>query len=134
MMGGQGTSRFRNNIRLRNIVLHTSIHQCRNRVVYIFLYRIVHTALARRRASPVIIDSQSASDIDKIDIETHIMKLYIKLRSLAQSIFYTTDFGNLATYMKMYQMQTILHFILFQNIQCFKQFAGIKAEFTDITS
>ena len=79
MMGSQRTPAFRYDVRMRDTVLVTGIDHCRNRVVYIFLDGIIDAALAIGRTSTIIIDSQSATNIHKLDIEAHRMQLYIKL-------------------------------------------------------
>ena len=53
----QCASAFGNNIRVGDTILIADIHQCRNRVIHIFLNRIVHAAFAVGRPGSVVINS-----------------------------------------------------------------------------
>ena len=119
---------------MRNTILIAGIHESRDRVIDIFLNRIIHATFTAGRTGTVIINSQSASNIDKLHIKAHRMKLYIKLRRLTQCRLNTTDFSNLASDMEMDQLQALFHLLLFQKIQCFKQFTGSQPELTGVAA
>ena len=119
---------------MRNSILVTGIHQCRDRVIHILLNRVVHTAFTIGRTSSVVIHTQTAADIHKFHIKSHHMQLHIELRCLTQSCLDTAYFSHLAAYMKMNQFQTVLHVFLFQKIKRFQQFTGCQAKLTGISS
>ena len=119
---------------MRNSILVTGIHQCRDRVIHILLNRVVHTAFTIGRTSSVVIHTQTATDIHKFHIKSHHMQLHIELRCLTQSCLDTAYFSHLAAYMKMNQFQTVLHVFLFQKIKRFQQFTGCQAKLTGISS
>ena len=132
-MGRQGTSRLGNDIRLRQFILFASIDNRRNGIIDIFLNRIIHTIRCRWTGT-VIIYSQSASYVYKINVISHPFQLHIKLRSFFQSCLYTTDIGHLTAYMKMNQLKRIGHLIFFKNIESVQKFTGIYPELTYISS
>ena len=119
---------------MRNSILVTGIHQCRDRVIHILLNRVVHTAFTIGRTSSVVIHTQTAADIHKFHIKSHHMQLHIELRCLTQSCLDTAYFSHLAAYMKMNQFQTVLHVFLFQKIKRLQQFTGCQAKLTGISS
>ena len=120
MMGSQRTPALRYDIWMRDAVLVTDIDHCGNRVIHIFLDRIIDTALAIGRTGTVVIDSQPAANIHKLDIEAHRVQLHIELRRFAQSRFDTTYLGHLTADMEMDQLQAIRQIFLFQEIKCFQ--------------
>lgn len=63
-MSRQRTAAFRDDVRMRNIVLVAGIHHDGDGIVHVFLDGIVHTALAIGRTGAVVIYSQSATNID----------------------------------------------------------------------
>lgn len=134
VMGGQRTARLCDDIGLWKVVFGTDIDQCPYRVVYVFLYRIVHAALTCRRAGTVVVDPQASTYIDKFDVIPHLVELHIKLRCFAQCVFDEAYFGNLAAYVEVNEFEAVFHFILFENIESFEQFARVESEFADISS
>ena len=79
MMCRQCTSTLRYDIRVWDAIFIAHVHQSRNRVVYIFLNGIIHATFTIRRTGSVIIHSQSTTNIDKFDVESHRMQLHIEL-------------------------------------------------------
>lgn len=79
MVCGEGAARLGDDIGLRQVVLGADIDQGPYRVVDIFLYGVVHAALACRRAGAVVVDAQAAAYIDKLDVVAHLVELYIEL-------------------------------------------------------
>ena len=134
MVSRQRTSTFCNDIRMRNTVLIAGIYQDGNRVVHILLNGIVHTTFAGRRTCTVIIHTQTTADIDKLHLESQLMKLHIKLRSLTQSRLDTTYLGNLTADMEMNQLQAILQIFLLDKIKRFEQFAGSQSKLTGVAT
>ncbi len=103
-------------------------------IVDIFLNGIVYRTFAVTRPCAVVIDSETASAVDKLNVEAHGMKLHIKLRSLAQGRLYAPYFGYLASDMKMYQFQTVFHSETLQYSHSLEQFARVKSELACIAS
>ena len=97
---------------MREIVLVGGIDEGIYTVVDILLYGVVDRAFATWRACSVVIDPKTATAVNEIHVISHLMKLDIEHRSLAQGCLNTTYLGNLASYMKMYQAQAVAHTFL----------------------
>ena len=82
-------------------------HQRIYTVIHILLNTIVHTALAVAASRSVIINTQSASAIDKLDVEAHSMQLDIELCNLSQCCTDSANLCNLASDMEVNQLQAI---------------------------
>ena len=120
VMGSQRPARFGYDIRMRYIVFIARVNKCADWIIYILLYCIINTALAVRRACTIIVNSQSASDIDKFNVKSKLAELNIKLWRFAKCNFYPPYFCDLASNMKMNQLDTISHLVFLNIIYCFK--------------
>lgn len=57
-----------------------------------------------------------------------------KIAMLRAMHFDEAYFGNLAAYVEVNEFEAVFHFILFENIESFEQFARVESEFADISS
>ena len=134
VVGGKRAPRLGDDVGLGQVVLHAGIDQRRNRVVYILLYRVVHAALARRGARAVVVDAQAAAYVDKLDVEAHVLELYVELRSLFQGVLDAAYFGYLAADVEVNELEAVGHFGSFEKIECVEQFAGVEAELAAVAA
>ena len=105
---------------MRNTVLIAGIDQSRYRVVHILLNGIIHATFTVGRTRSVIIHTQTAADIHKLDFESHAVQLHIELRRFTQGCLNAANLRNLASDMEMYQFQTILHTLIRHKVERFK--------------
>ena len=134
VMSRQCPAALGNDIRMWDAVFIADIYQCRNGVIHIFLNGIVYTTFTIGRTGSVIINAQSAADVHKLHIESHRVKLHVKLRSFAQSRLNATNLRHLAANMEMNQFQAIFQPLAFHKVKRFEQFAGSQTELAGITT
>ena len=113
---------------MRNTVLISRFDQGVNNVVDVFLHTVIDRAFRIGRARAVIVHSQSATTIDKFDVEAHFAQLHIVLCHLAQRNADETDFGNLTTDVEVNEPKAIAQALLFEQCQSLKQFRAVEPE------
>ena len=86
-------------------ILVAGIHELGNGVVDIFLDGVVHRVLSARGAGAVIVHTQSAADIHKVDIKTGLAQMHIELHCLAECILDAADLRDLAPDVEVDQLQ-----------------------------
>ena len=128
----QRASALSDEVWMRNIVFISGIDEGIDTVVHILLYRIVDRALAVRRACAVIVDTQSATAVNKVDIVTHLMQLHIELCCLAQGRLYTAYLSDLAAYMEVNEAKRVVQSFGIKNRKSLQQFAGGKSKLRGI--
>ena len=121
-------SALSDDVGMRNIVLIGRLDQGVNNVVDVFLYTIVDRTFRVGRARAVIVHAQSATTIDKFDVEAHFAQLHIVLCHLAQRNADETDFGNLTTDVEVNEPKAIAQALLFEQCQGLKQFRAVEPE------
>ena len=115
-------------IRLLEPIFLACVHDSRHGIVGILLYRVVHAALIGAVACAVVVHTEAAAYVDKVDIKAHSRQLHIELCCLAKRILYVAYLGYLATYVKMYQFQAVAELLLLQIVDGFEQFARVEAK------
>ena len=70
----------------------------------------------------VVIDTETATNVNKLNVEAHLMKLYVKLCRLLQGYLYASDFRHLAADVIMHQLETVHHVVFLKKSKSFKQF------------
>ena len=133
MMSSKRASTLRDDIRVRNSSLISSLDKSIHTVVDILLNAIVDRTLRIARPRTVIVHAKTTATIHELDIAPHLMKLHIKHRSLLQSRRYTANLSNLAADMEMYKAQAIRQPHLFESLQSAQQLRAVQAKLRSIT-
>ena len=134
VMGGKGTSALGNQIGVGDLVGLCCLGKGVHAVVHIFLDAVVDAAFAVAAACAVIVDTQSAAAVHKLDVEAHGMELYVKLCRLAEGCADAAYLGNLAADMEMNQFQAVAQAHLIEQLQGHEQFGGVEAELAGIAA
>ena len=109
MMGCQAASSLRDDVGVGDVVHVGSLHKGIDTVVDVLLDGVVDRTLGVAGASAVIIDSQSPSAIDKLDVEAHLVQLDVELGCFPQCRADAPYLGNLAADVEMYEFQAVAH-------------------------
>ena len=128
MVGCQRAAALGDDIGLTQIVFLAGVDEGRHGVVGILLNRIVHRALAGTAAGAVIVDTQAAADVDKVDVEAHLRELDIELRGLAQGVLDAAYHRHLAADVEVYQLEAVLDVMTLEDIESLEQLRRIEAE------
>ena len=83
-----------------------------------------------RRINSLDKDMADIQDGPEVNIESHRVKLHVKLRSFAQSRLNATNLRHLAANMEMNQFQAIFQSLAFHKVKRFEQFAESQPTFT----
>ena len=115
-MGCERASTLRDEVRVGYAVLVGCIDKLVNAVVDIFLQGVVDRALTAGATCPVIVDTQSATAVDKVDGIAHLVELDIELGCLAQGCLYASYLCNLAADVEMDQSKTVFESFLLEGL------------------
>ena len=114
---------------MRQTVLVGSINEGVDTVVDVFLDGVVDGALAGGRARAVVVDTQSATAVDELHVDAHLMQLDVELRRLAQGGLYAAYLRNLRTNVEVDELQAVEHLLLLKQRQGFEQLGTGQSEF-----
>ena len=130
----QRTSALGDDIGMRDAILVRSLHERIDAVVDILLNAVVDARLAVAGARAVVIDAQTATAVDELDVEAHRMELHIELCRLTQRRGDTTYLRDLATDVEVQKLQAVAkpHFI--EHLQCHKELGAVQSELRRIAA
>ena len=134
MVGRERATRLADNVGMLNAMLVAHVHKGVDGIVGILLNGIIHRMTRHAIARTIIVYTQTAANVHKIDVETHSSELHIELRRFAQRILDAAYFGDLATDVEVNQFQRIGHFVFPQEIECLEKFAGVEPEFATVAA
>ena len=134
VVGSQRTAALGDDIGMWQVVAVGGIDKGVDTVVDILLDGVVDRALARGRPCAVVVDAQSASAVDEIDVIAHFVQLDIELRSLAECRLYASDLGNLRTDVEMDEAQAVAHASPVEQIEGFEQFCTRQSELRGVAA
>src|SRR5262245_6018030 len=97
---------FADNIRMWDFLRITDVANVVNDVIRIFLERVVRGTIKCRPAA-IIIDTQSATDIDVLNLETHLVKLRIIAGSFLDSLLNRKNIRDLRADMEVNQLEAM---------------------------
>ena len=130
----QAASTLRNKVRMSNSVLVGSLNKSIDTVVDILLNGIVYGAFAAWRACSVIVNTESSTTVNEVNIVAHLVKLHIELCRFAQSSLNAAYLGYLTSNMEMNQSQRVVKSFAVENLKSLKQFARSKTELRGIAA
>ena len=131
MIPNHRPARFTDDRWMRNPSIITNTLDTEHHIVGIFLQCVVDGRF-KIRLGTIVINAQTATHIDVIHIGTNAVHFGVDSAHLGKSSFNTANVGDLATQMKMHQLQAIDHATLFKIIDRFKHFGKGKAELRTI--
>src|SRR5712671_2154234 len=106
MVGSQGAARFTDDVRHRQLVLPARFSHRVDHVVRVLLERVVHARL-RRRVAAVVINAETAADIDVSDVDTQPPQLRVVPRHFLQTGFDVADVSDLRAQVKVDQLEDV---------------------------
>jgi hypothetical protein len=114
VMGDNGPPAFADDLRMRHLLLVANLADVKNDVVGVFLQRVIGRTVKGRPAA-VVIHAQTAADIQRLDGETHFVKLGVKAGRLLHGLFDGENVRHLRADVEMQQFEAMLHFFRAQN-------------------
>ena len=134
VMSGQRASTLGDDVRVGQVVFVGCLYEGVDAVVDVFLYAVVHRALTRGRSCAIVVDAESATAVDKVDVVSHLMQLNVELRGLAQGGLYTANLRNLRADVEVDEAQTVAHALLVEHFQGFEQLGTGQSELRGIAA
>ncbi len=87
-----------------------------------------------RRPRAVVVHAQSAAAVHEVHVIPHLVELDIELRCFPQRRLYAAYLGYLTADVEMYQAQTVLHALLFENLESREEFRTGKPELAGVAT
>ena len=103
-------------------------------VVDVFLYAVVHRALTRGRSCAVVVDAESATAVDEVDVISHLVQLDVELRGLAQGGLYAANLRDLRADVEVDEAQTVAHALLIEQLEGFEQLGTGQSELRGVAA
>ena len=128
VMGDNGAPAFADDLRVRHLLLVANLADVKNDVVGVFLQRVIGRAVGGRPAA-VVIDAQSAADVEGLDGKAHFVKLGVKAGRFLHGLLDGQNIRHLRADVEMEQLETMLHFFRPQHLGGGQQFGRVQAEF-----
>ena len=126
-MSDNGPPAFADDLRMRHLFLITNLPDVKNDVVGVLLQGVIGRTVKGRPAS-IVIDTQTAADIQRLDDKTHLAKLGVKARRLLHGLFNGKDVRHLRADVEMKQAEAMLHFFRAQNLRRRHQLGRVQPE------
>ena len=127
MVRGDGASAFADQHRMRNFFFVADFLHGANDVAGVFVERIVDRAV-EGGARSVVVDAESASNIEVAEFVTELLQFGVKPRSLAHGAFDRADVGNLRSDVEMDKLEAVGHALAAEQFARPDQFRGGQAE------
>ena len=119
---------------MRDVVGIGCLHKGIDAVVHILLNGVVDRTFAVARTTTIVIDTQSSTTINELHTITHLVQLHIEHACLTQGVLDATNLCDLATNMEMDQLETVLHIVLLDVLECRQQFTRGQTKLAGIST
>ena len=127
MVRDDGAARFRDDVRMRHLLVVADIHDVVDDVVRVLLERVVHRGVELRTRA-VVVDGQSAADVEILERMPHLVELRVVHRRLAHGALDGEDVGDLRADVEVQQLERRLHLGLAQDLDRFENLGGRETE------
>ncbi len=112
---------------MRDVARVTYVRDPVHHVVRVLGERVVHRGREIRPAA-VVVDAETAADVDVLETGAHELELRVYVRQLVDRILHATDVLQLAARMTVNQLQTVEHVALFQHVEQLENLGDEQAE------
>lgn len=134
MMSRQGTTAFGNEVGVGDVVIIGRFYKGVDAVVDILLNAVIDATFAITASGSVVVDTQTATTIDELDVEAHRVELNIVLSGFAKSCTDTANLVNLATDVEVNEAQTIAKSKFVEHLKSHQQLRRVQPELRSIAS
>ena len=131
---GERASALRDDVGMRDVVLVGCLHEGIDAVVDILLDAVVDAALAVAASGTVVIHTQTAAAIHKLDVEAHRVELHIVLCCLAEGGADAANFVYLASDVEVDEAQAVAQPQLVKHLQGHQQLGAVEPELRGIAA
>ena len=128
MVGRQGAAALGDDVGMWYATLVGGVDEGVDAVVDIFLDGIVDGTFGIAGARAVVVNAETASAIDKLDVEAHRMELHVELGGFAQGGGDAADFGDLRADVEVDELETVVKPHLIEQTESLEELGGVKAE------
>ena len=128
------TSALGDDVGVRNVVLIGCLDEGVDNVVDVFLHTVVDRTFRVGRTRAVVVDPETATAVDELDIETHFAELDIILCHLAQGDADESDFGDLAADVEVNEAEAVAESLLFEEVEGLEQFGTVETELRGVAA
>ena len=134
VVGCQRASALGDDVGVWQVVLVGCLYEGVDTVVDVFLDGVVDGALAGGRARAVVVDTEAATAVDKLDVDAHLMQLDIELRGLAEGCLNAAYLRYLRSDVEMDELEAVEHLLLLQEVEGFEQLGAGQSELRGVAA